>query len=416
MIRSELLLPDWVPMKTIQCLSCNSIVPILTDRPVRDSMICPRCDNRIPLDDSALAQFQPTNRIAGLESEVKDRRARRQSSGVWSVRRTFAVGIALGILGLVVGVGYNLLTRSGKPPITVEDAVKSIPPAELGGLGYLPDDVDAVFAVHCASLLAEVSARGWGGSPEEWTGLGLPEGILNYPEKLTGLKLTDIHHLVLGVRWSRRNLPPEIVLIVRTRKPYSIDSLTSGMRSSNLRNDQNRNLRNVENPAVGLPLVWWPANDRTLIVSLDADSLKDIPDRPSPDIDHWRADMRSRIRTQLAPDSLVWFAGRGDKLSEAIAPLKTLGLLKGRDSLVRGIDKLRGLAAGVAIRDEVQWTTFAETDSPETARDWVSQIQKVAQNEMLEIQTGQPGNVCYFKLVLRSEDGAKWQKWLASRK
>lgn len=402
-------------MKTIQCPSCNSLVPIPEDRPNEDTVLCPRCDERIPLSDKDAGATRAIDRDAGLRAEVKDRQQRRKTKAVWSVRRTFVVGVALGLLGLVVGFTWNLLTRVPKPPTTTEDLVKSVMPGELGGLGYLPDDTDAVFAVHCASLIAEVDAKGWGQTPEALAKLGLPESVLSYPEKLTGLKLSDLHHLVVGVRWSQ-SFPPQIVVILRTRKAYSFESLTSGMRVSAQRNERNRDLYNVENPAVGLSLVWWPANDRTLIVGLDAESLKDIPDESKPGIDHLRADLKERIRSRLAPETLIWLAGRGDKLNEMLAPLKLLGLLKGREGLVRVAGKLRGVTAGIMIREEVEWTTFAETDTPATATDWLVQVKEVSRTQSLRVQTGQPGNVCYFKVILGAEDGEKLRKLLNAGK
>jgi hypothetical protein len=101
--------------------------------------------------------------------------------------------------------------------------VPAVAPAQLAGLGYLPDNCKVVAGLHVAELYqqpigATLFARHEAGAdraePTPW----MIEQGLSRVEVWAGLKPEAIDHVVFGLRVE--GLFPHLTLVVRTRQPY----------------------------------------------------------------------------------------------------------------------------------------------------------------------------------------------------
>jgi hypothetical protein len=227
--------------------------------------------------------------------------------GSWT-RRLGVPGLAVVAL---VAVGLALIAiqaRPVRPPLELDRPKPApVPPAELAALGYLPDDIDAIAAVHVAEVLDEPTGR----DVLRRVGLG-GEGAPDL-EKWTGLKLDDLDHVVVGLKLDAEMLT-RFIVVARARHPIDPQHLRDALKTTAKQEVEGRSVY----PFVlqtGLPLLAsvgvsvWFADERTLVI---AKEFKHTPQTPHKGIDHLRPALQEAIKERLAPTSQVWFAAHAD--------------------------------------------------------------------------------------------------------
>ena len=251
----------------------------------------------------------------------------------------------------LIGIGLALIaiqTRPVRPPLEPpKPRVAPMAPADLAALGFLPDDIDLIAAVHVAELLDEPSGR----DLLQRVGLGTPGG----PdlEKWTGLKLDDIDHAVLGLKLDG-DLLTRFVLVVRARRPIDQTHIRDILKATTRQEVDGRSVY----PFVletGLPLLAkvgvsaWFADENTLVI---AKSFDRIPVTPRTGIDHLRPELRQAIRERMGPSAQLWVAAHTDSWDGVNFLLQQLVSSQfGQGANM--VKKVRTLALWVSAGDEV---------------------------------------------------------------
>src|SRR5262249_31180091 len=138
----------------------------------------------------------------------------RSARARWSVRRTIVVALAMGLIGLVVGVAVYL-TRERETDRSESERKNpdlATPPTKLLGLGYLPAVPNIALANQPGPFLAYAKRTN-----QEPTSLlekaGLPKAVLDG----FGVPLDQIDHVAGGSRFGTLILPSlTLVLVLRT--------------------------------------------------------------------------------------------------------------------------------------------------------------------------------------------------------
>ncbi len=259
----------------------------------------------------------------------------------------------LGVPGLavvaLVAVGLALIAiqaRPVRPPLELDRPRSApVPPAELAALGYLPDDIDAIAAVHVAEVLDEPTGR----DVLRRIGLG-GEGAPDL-EKWTGLKLDDLDHVVVGLKLDAEMLT-RFVIVARARHPIDPRNVCDALKTTAKQEVDGRTVY----PFVlqtGLPLLasvgvsLWFADEETLVI---AKKFENLPQTPRKGIDHLRPALREAIREHLAPASHVWVAAHAESW-DGLNFLLRQGLNEalGRDA--ENFNKVRTVALALTIEN-----------------------------------------------------------------
>jgi hypothetical protein len=198
--------------------------------------------------------------------------------------------------------------RASRPALEeTKGEVRTIAPASLPALGYLPLDTDLVAGIHVAEILAEPTAREFLTRMR----LGPVDGDLSIIQKWTGLRLEDVDHAVLGLRVEGQ-LIPRFNLVVQTTRPYDAESLRKSMNVSRSPEPSKKELYRVRLEKSLLTPISWFADDHTLIVGLKPEDLAPVPAKPREGIDHLHADVVNLVKERLGQGTPAWIVGRAE--------------------------------------------------------------------------------------------------------
>src|SRR5262245_48164937 len=170
-------------MVRLSCPSCNTSFT-LPELPADRRATCPRCGDVFPVRSFTVGPAvpaEPQTQTAGAAGPTRRDRAR------WSVQRAVAVALAMGLVGLLAGVGVYY-ARGGfrsnpaqEPELTPADV--PTPATQLVGLGYLPADTGIAFALQPGPAIAY--ARRTNQDPRELiTKAGIPRQMLEAIDQL----------------------------------------------------------------------------------------------------------------------------------------------------------------------------------------------------------------------------------------
>jgi hypothetical protein len=236
------------------------------------------------------------------------RRVPRPQSGI-AVGGSITLICLLSLVGLLYLGAITVKTRAllgetpPAPPGPVDDptsAVHAFRPAELPGLGYLPPGTNVVVGIHVAEALAEPAGREF---LTQFRVRSIDLGMSDV-EKLTGVKLHDIDHLVLGMRVSD-DFPPQAVLVVRTRRPYPEAEVVANLQAGGETARGKKKLYRFAVEKLLLRLVLWCPNPNTVVVAVQPEDL----DRVSDNGDHLPQAVRDLLKKRMGRGTLVWVAG-----------------------------------------------------------------------------------------------------------
>jgi hypothetical protein len=210
-----------------------------------------------------------------------------------------------GLIGLIL-VAMVWLTWRDRPSQHDSGApanlVRAVRPAELIGLGYLPDDASMVLGFHAAEAVQEKASTPY-----------LKE--LPPLEKWTGLKLADLDHVVAGL--SLKKGMTQLTLVVETRHPYDLKQVEKGLQL-------NRKPEYAEKPLFSFrwlgwqqALLWCPG-DHTLVIiaNLQGSQVpnpKTVPLQPRAGVRKVPPLLQKLFRERpMNPGNLLWLAGHLD--------------------------------------------------------------------------------------------------------
>ena len=258
-------------MVRLSCPSCNTSFA-LPAVPADRRAACPRCGDVFPVrswseepGDANPAAAPPAApaRHAALAS--------RDSLARWSVRRTVAVALAMGLVGLLAGLGVyyakgGFRSKPG-PESELPPAVAATPAAQLVGLGYLPSDTTIAFALQPGPALA-YAQRTKQDPRELFTKAGLPRQLFDSLAN-AGLTLPQIDHLAGGTNADGLRLT--LVLVLR-RPLDDEDEFLKHLKTRRLNGAKVR----YEVDLVGLPVKFTLARVSPTVWVFGFDDKKDF--------------------------------------------------------------------------------------------------------------------------------------------
>lgn len=182
----------------LSCPSCNTAFE-LDAVPADRRAACPRCGDVFPVKGAAAEASADAPLVLAPVPAVRTGPPVHKCK--WSVGRIAAAGLVLALLGFGIGLAVysqrppRTRTETPQPaPLTIATAT---PPAQLAGLGYLPAECNAVFAVQFGPILnygARLSMY-----PRDLLGQAdVPTTVIDVIES-TGLALGQIDHVAGGL-------------------------------------------------------------------------------------------------------------------------------------------------------------------------------------------------------------------------
>jgi hypothetical protein len=266
----------------------------------------------------------------------------------------------MAVAGLLAG-GVWYLWKDSKPGPTGPGGQASageVAPADLAGLGYLPDDTNAVFAVHAAQLMESIRKSG-----DPSGARLLDDMMLSRFGQATGLSADAIEYVVVGLQLKDLLLRP--VVVVRTRQPYDGDQLRGRLEVSGTLHRGGKLLYRVKPQGVTIGMVLWCPNDRDLIAALLPEQFDTLPATPEAGIGRLSPALQEIIRTRLPGGTTVWGAAHSDDWNQTavrlLLPTVAAGLVPDDWS------SLRSIAFALRLENDVIANLWVRSASPEAS-------------------------------------------------
>jgi hypothetical protein len=149
------------------------------------------------------------------------------------------------------------------------------------------------------------------------------------------MSLTDVDHVVLGLNTTGRVIP-RVVLVVQTRRRYDPDKVRTALKASRSP-EPGRPLFRFQLSKPPLEAVLWFAGERTLIVGLSPEDLRDVPDMPRLGVDQLAGPLREMLTQRTWPGSHAWAIGHADDWDRTGARLLLSGLSRDSREALEGV-------------------------------------------------------------------------------
>jgi hypothetical protein len=289
---------------SISCPYCNASVSTGDLHQAGTKVPCPRCGEPLPghlVKDLAIV---PTPEPVAMAT-----------SAGWTNRK---IGLAIFggmFLMAILGLTLALITVESRRQndyrlrrgTTLLPSVNS--PGDLGGLGFLPAEVNVVLAVRVAELFKDAAGTTLLQAPRP----AILDILLGTIEKWTKLKSEDLDHIVVATEI--KDKLPQLTVVVETRRAYDPAALAKALHPAVPILQRGRPLfRFGLQPGEGM--LWCP-EPRTLVLLFRLDGLKmdDLEAIPHSPRQGTEAPPKA-IQDLLAPparvnkNSLIWVAGR----------------------------------------------------------------------------------------------------------
>jgi hypothetical protein len=219
-------------------------------------------------------------------------------------------------------------------------AVAAPAPAELHGLGFLPQDSNIALGVHVAALTKDAAGRALLREPHP----PLLDKLLGTLD-LAGLTLADVDHIVAGSEV--KDLSFRLTTVIVTRDPYDIERVKQAVErrpvsASTFRKGMLYRFKDLPN----VPKLWC-ADARVLVyTTLPTDQLERIPASVKEPRDTLMPSARTALTERLSKQSRAWIVGDLEPAKDLIA-LAQLGFLPKDQARLLGL--ARSFAVGVIV-------------------------------------------------------------------
>jgi hypothetical protein len=324
----------------VSCPFCNAAVP-LAEVPAGRRVPCPRCGETFPV------KGDPGEAVGPAPSPNGEPAA--EPPAGWSPRAVAAVGGALGLIVLAVGMGLTGRTPPTEPTVANPPAgMTTFPPAAVPGLRYLPAECGVAAAVQPGPLLAHAGRTGT--DPGQLlTSLGVPAVVFTALDRL-GLTLDQLDQLAAGLVLPADSAVPRLLIVTKLRRPPAADLL------DRLKADRYRGPGGQERFKVqlgGLPMRLARPDPLTLLFATDDPDL-DKAATPAAGSDHLPAGLRETL-SQLSPASVAWVATDADDWAKRPTVQAALLVLKQPD-LVNRLKLVRAAGVGLSLEPALRAT------------------------------------------------------------
>jgi hypothetical protein len=349
-------------MVRLSCPSCNTSFA-LAELPADRRAHCPRCGDVFPLrtfTEEASANGHPPSAFRPPASE---RRAR----GLWSVQRTIAVALAMGLVGLLAGLGVYYANGGFKSkPVPEPESLPLIaatPPTQLVGLGYLPADTNIAFVVQPGPALAY--AERLKQDPRElFTKAGIPRQLFDAIAGM-GLTLPQIDHLAGGVNADEGRFT--FVLVLR-RPPADEDDFLQKLKAKRQPGPKAR--YDVSLAGIPLPLMLARVSPTVWVFGLNAKKEVEAVDRGGygPGGKHFSQPLAEMIAQRVPPDAAAWLATNDERWAEMSLVQTLLGQMVGKKEALPILAKGRAIVASLSLEDPPRLRLFVKAADEATGQ------------------------------------------------
>jgi hypothetical protein len=235
--------------------------------------------------------------------------------------------VLAGITAMVVTIGLlRVHIRVSSDPNAAEETfvpsiVRSVRPAELSGLGYLPEDTNVIAAANIGRLMETPEGREFlmGNGGQLWNSQRLQEW--------TGIGLNEIDHVIVGLKVDN-NLLPRVLIIIETIRPFSATGVKAALRAGK-----------------------WPdpdaclfPSDHALILGLTKKDLERVSIKRSEGINHLPLSVQKALKERIPRGAEAWAAGHADNWLQTPALAFFAGLPKENREVLQ---KIQTFAAGI---------------------------------------------------------------------
>jgi hypothetical protein len=331
------------------CPFCNAELPPLIALPQADKVPCPRCGEPVPGDRFPVGP--PPTGAAAAPASLADRK-----------RHTVTVILSLmGAIFIVTLIFALMTTRlrqarhpKVKDPEQAEAAVarRLTPPGTLLALDYLPRGTNLVAGLH-TSLLKEPAGAELFKEPRPT----VLDRLVNALDQ-AGLKLDDVDHVALGVRFRDDAPLPLVTTVVVTKEAYPADRVARALAGRGFADAPEFRGRPVYASKKRQGTFAWLAGPRVVVFS--AGVAVERPDRfVEPSDANLDRPVRDVLSQRLNKQSRLWAAGELTQARTAVALLPAAERLKAVEQF----------AVGVLARDKLTLVGEFHTAGPEATQD-----------------------------------------------
>jgi hypothetical protein len=357
------------------CPYCNALVEVSSGTPAGTRIECPRCGEAFILRAPVAAAASASAAQAATETALPGS-APRPARSIW-----LTVGVVVGVMATMAAVGllFALATqgfrrdndramtkrfkrspfRQGVPETPVDGRgsapTRVVPAHQLPILGWLPPSVNSVAFLDFNAMRASPAGKTL---LDRTFQLGTVEWRVDAIARWTGLAVEELDQVVLGLRAEE---PLSALLAVRTRKPYELRKILETLRAERIAGAGPKTLYRIRLQGSNLPVLLWPADERTLVAGLVERVVQALPAAPRDGADHLPAEVRTLLRERIEPGAPAWVAGQVEDWDKTAVP-SLLGRLapEDRDRLlsVRGfalcadLDRRATVKAALRARSE----------------------------------------------------------------
>ncbi|HTU93532.1 MAG TPA: hypothetical protein VMF69_25860 [Gemmataceae bacterium] len=336
--------------ETLTCPYCNAAIGVSAGLSAGQRILCPRCGDTFPLRPADAFTGQPTT-PAATETAITNKPAATASIAPppeLSLRSRRSPGLvaalAVGVMLLMAGGALIFMLRTqaqrrgydtsrpprrpgrqrGVPEPDLPPVVASVAPDKLAALGYLPSDVNFLFAVRVPELLASPAGVRMARDPIK---LGNKNYRLEELAAWLGFRLEDIDHLVFAARIDDALLPP-FYLVFRTAQPYDEEQMRQRLKATRLASPGKKTLYAFHPPRPDIQLHAWFADERTVVLALFANQLEGLPRQPVDNLQQLSDEVRTVLTRRREPVAPVWIVGHSRDWSKTPAAMFLSGMKK----------------------------------------------------------------------------------------
>jgi hypothetical protein len=378
----------------LSCPSCNTAFT-LPELPAERRATCPRCGDVFPIHS-----FTEVG-----EGEARSEPATPPAAGAagrprgWSVGRTVAVAVALGLVGLGLGLWFS--RGGGKqpetPPQRPEDEV--IPAAQLAGLGYLPADTNIAFAAQPGAVVAYARQRNQ--EPRDLlVKAGLPARLFDTLADL-GLTLSQIDHIAGGTHVGDRAAELRLTLVLVLRQPLADEGQFREKLKAKPAAGKDRHTVEL----AGLPLTVARVSPTVWVFGFESTKDLEAVDRGGYGAGgkQFRSALAERIRQDVPPGAAAWLATDDDHWAEKPGVRFVLGQLLKKSDWLPVLARGRAAVAGLSFGEQPRVRLFVKTADEATGQQLRDYFKELASRDE-KAQFGGGGELAFFEAPIDPAD------------
>jgi hypothetical protein len=374
----------------LSCPYCNSAVVLSPTEAAKRFIVCPRCQELFPsragertheVGDQVEAEPAPVWQPNATFPETPPPPRR------WSNRSIAAALLAtMGTMALI-GLIFALSTTASRrqhdhevketgPEVTRAIAIA---PAKLAALGFVPSDSNIVAGVHVAELLSNPAAHPFLTA----TPANKSSSMLHSLEEVTGLRLDEVDHAVLGIQVEDR-FPPRLILVVQTRQPYDAAKVRSALQAGRSSERKGRTLYAFMLSQSSLEAFVWFAGARIIAFTISKEDFDNVPATPTSDVKRFAPDMRQLLTERLHEGTQAWTVGAATDWSRAFGPaialpgLDHLALIRLPKVWRTILGGLQSFGLWLQVDSDIAWNLALQGSDPAAAERLSSYLSALA--------------------------------------